>query len=926
MPRGLSTEIKTAIAAGTVRPVYLAHFDFVGYSLRTWTGEGDLSYASQTWLGNGHLQALPTVSEAASLYAESLSLALTGKPATAVDLSDPANYQGRPVEVYVGFYAADGALPATNIYKIFSGTMSQVQFDSDAASEAWTVTAESRLVDLNRVKSALSTHEEQRSRYPADIGYAHEPRARTAVALFRDQDIPGPASRRIIYGQRRVPGNIIFAGTSGSASKYLNLVIEIADHQCQSIEQVYIDDRALLSGGVVAGEFVGYVDYHAKLGAAYQTYLAALETEVGTSIWDSDSRLRGVAYIYLRLLSSESVFGTTLPTIEVEVKGKLIYDPRTSSTVYSTNAALALRDYLLAESGFGASIAELDDTAFATAADICDQSVSKADATSEPRYSASGVIDTSRTIGDNLRALVQACAGVLTYAGGRFVLLAGQYVAPASTLTEADLLGGEVVSNLNRRTWSNGAKGVYISAGNNWSEENYPNYTNAAHVVTDGEPRNLIYDLPLTTSAAAAQRIAKVAVNDTRRSRGLSLLCRLHAYELLCGDVVKLTLPRLGYVDALYRVESLRLQADGLRLGVALDLREIAATHYDWDASTEEIQLDTFTAPLDVLENWVNAKLSPPSGSPTSQSFISNFSVTVTHNQTGVTCRYTLDGSEPNESDPSVANGGTIAIVHNNEDVVLKLKNFETAGDLESDVVTYNYTAILTAPAASGVYVSGGSYNGDGIVSSQYFNLIWSAPATTDDGTPVTLETRDETGSSAERNWDSRTTWDISVRELGGIWRFEEYKDYDARTLAPGYVTNTQNKGPKNYAPPLLFQHTGGPHDGMIVCGSWVDSSQYGDDMEYRRRSRNDSLGSVYGAWSSWADCNFMHKSPWPADGHEQAGHDLYDGEVDFLSASGLRTGFPLNTSGTIWQYEVRVRGDSYGDVSDVTSIAGTET
>lgn len=907
MPRGLTTEIKAAIAAGTVYPVYLAYFDFDGYALRTWTGEGDLSYDSETWSGDGYLQALPTIAESANLYAESVTLQLTGKPDTAVDLSDPAKYQGRAVAVYVGFYAADGTLPSTNIYKLFSGTMSQVEFSSDAQDESWVVTAESRLVDLQRVKSALSTHEEQRSRYPDDNGYAYESRARTAVALFRDQDIPGPSSRRIIYGQRRVPARIVFAGTSGSGSRYLNLVIEVADHECQSVEQVYIDERALLSGGVVAGEFVGFVDYYVKLGTADQTYIAELETEVGSSIWDSDCRLRGVCYVYLRLLSSDPLFGDTLPTIEIEVKGKKLYDPRTDTTAYSTNAALALRDYLLAESGFGAAASELDEDAFETAADVCDEAVDRADATSEPRYRASGVIDSSQPIGDNLQILLQACAGVLTYVGGEFVLLAGEYVAPDLTITEADLLGREVVSNLNRRSWSNGAKGVYVSADKNWSEENYPSYINAGHVASDGESRNLIHDLPLTTSPAAAQRLAKLAVNDTRRSRGLSLLCRLSFFDLICGDVVNVTLERLGYVDKTFRVEALRLQADGLQLGIALDLREIASTHYAWDESTEEIELETFTDPTDVLENWVNAKLAPPSGTPTSQSFSSTFNVTVSHNESGATCYYTLDGSEPTEADSSVADGGTVSIVHDNEDVVLKLKTFEDAGDLESDVVTYTYTAILTAPAPDFVNQTVGA------PPDAVWNLVWSADSETDDGTPTTLQTRDSGGSSPDNNWSSSiNTWVISDRETGTTGWPNNYDDYEARVTAAGHLTAI-GADPKQMPQPYL-------HTIYLSSNPYVRPALWyigTGNLAVRSRERADSPGSSWGSWSSWSTSTIIN-------GTSGNYENLYNQPYTITAGS---TTWPLTkSSGTVLvQYEMKYIKSGWAD-SESASIEGEES
>ena len=424
MPRGLSAEIQTAIAANTVRPVYLVYIDFVGYTFRTWSGEGDLSYNSQTWSGNGHLQALPDIPESGSLVAQPLTLQLTGKPDTLVDLSDPAVYQGKTCQVFVGFLDSLGSLPANRVYQVFGGTVSQVTFSSDAQRETWTVTVESRLVDLQRVKPARWTHEEQRSRYPLDNGLLYSSRARTSLAIFRESDVPPPGTRKIIYGQRRVATDIVFAATSGTGSRYLNLVCAIADHECEDIVQLYLDDRQVLSGGVVSGDFVGFVDYYERLGSDTQTYIPELETEVGTSIWDSTCRLRGVTYIYLRLLSSEELFGDAVPLVEVEVKGKKLYDPRTTTTVYSVNPALAVRDYLLAESGFGASSNEIDDIAIAAAANVCDSIVNTISGT-EAKYTINGVIDSAERIGSNLQSIINTFFGKIIYTGGKFTLTAG---------------------------------------------------------------------------------------------------------------------------------------------------------------------------------------------------------------------------------------------------------------------------------------------------------------------------------------------------------------------------------------------------------------------------------------------------------------------------------------------------------------------
>ena len=166
MPRGLSSEIKAAIAADTVRPVYLAYFDFDGYALRTWTVQGDLSYDSQTWSSNGVVTRWPTISEDVELIANNITIELSGQHTYSVDIADPAKYRARTCEIYIGFLDSSYTLPSTNVYKIFSGRMAEVGFVEDTTEDTYTVTVESRLVDLRRTKIVRYTHQSQLQRYP----------------------------------------------------------------------------------------------------------------------------------------------------------------------------------------------------------------------------------------------------------------------------------------------------------------------------------------------------------------------------------------------------------------------------------------------------------------------------------------------------------------------------------------------------------------------------------------------------------------------------------------------------------------------------------------------------------------------------------------------------------------------------------------
>ena len=62
--------------------------------------------------------------------------------------------------------------------------------------------------------------------------------------------------------------------------------------------------------------------------------------------WTQDHKLQGTAYVYIRLEFEADAFPNGVPDISCIIKGKKVYDPRSSATAWSDNPALCIRDYL----------------------------------------------------------------------------------------------------------------------------------------------------------------------------------------------------------------------------------------------------------------------------------------------------------------------------------------------------------------------------------------------------------------------------------------------------------------------------------------------------------------------------------------------------------------------------------------------------
>ena len=187
-------------------------------------------------------------------------------------------------------------------------------------------------------------------------------------------------ARRAVYGETRVSGPLAFIESTDD-DQYLHLVVLLASHECQQISTIYLNDEALTldgSGNATAPSlYNGKVRVKKHLGTTTQAADSDLVSEVDG--WTTDHRLQGIAYIYVRLEFDADAFPNGIPNISALVQGKKLYDPRDTTTAYSTNPALVIRDYLTnASYGFAAAGDEIDDTAFQTAANICDESVTLA--------------------------------------------------------------------------------------------------------------------------------------------------------------------------------------------------------------------------------------------------------------------------------------------------------------------------------------------------------------------------------------------------------------------------------------------------------------------------------------------------------------------------------------------------------------------
>jgi hypothetical protein len=565
------------------------------------------------------------------------------------------------------------------------------------------------------------------------------------------------APREIVYGTVRKSGVLVFAHVTGAANEFLHLVVALAGHQVQAINDIYIDDEIVpLDGGgnASSGKYVGFLRVKKHLGTDTQTADSDLVSEAGT-VWTTDHRLRGIAYVYVRLKFNQDVFPGGIPNISAIIQGRLVLDTRTSTTAFSANWALCLRDYMaFSKLGLGVADAEFDTTALSAAANIADENVTLNPSGTEKRYTMNGVISTNAPPGEIIETMASAGAGFVGYIGGKWIVHAGAYRTPTITLDENDLRGPlSVQTKVSRRDIFNGVKGIYTSPDNQWQPADFPPVVNATYTTEDGGTR--IWqdvELPFTTSNATAQRLAKIALERVRQQIIVKMPCKLTALRVQAGDNVMVTNARLGWSSKVFEVQSFSFapepQENGaIGLGVDLMLRETASAVWDWNNGEETI-----------VDPAPNTNLPDPFtvAAPTSLVLLSDATTIFQQADGTIVPRIKVSWTAP--SDEFVTSGGLIRIEYKAASSSTYIPWNVIRGDVAEEFITD--------------VLSGTSYdvriraeNGTRVTSAWVGGTVTAATKT---GAPATPSGLTATGTleSITLEWAANTETDLKLYEV----------------------------------------------------------------------------------------------------------------------------------------------------------------
>lgn len=282
-------------------------------------------------------------------------------------------------------------------------------------------------------------------------------------------------------------------------------------------------------------------------GVTVETYLgnqtgaSPVSPLLSAAISGYTQRHPGLASMVVSIGPDSAIFGG-IPQLRANVRGRRVYDHRTSTTAYSANPALCARDLRVSPDGGNRPTSEIDEASVDAKATMCDVTVAGA-----ARFTCGYTIQDRRPLREHLRALLEPASleSVLSIGGtwGLAGLVEG--AGPVRTITQDDLFaeddgrGPRLVEErpLNLDQVPTVLNARYFESTREWEDMAQ---TARAPYVLAGSERLLERDYPARSvvTAAVAARVAGDRLNAAAASGRLEIGMRRAGLKLLRGEVV----------------------------------------------------------------------------------------------------------------------------------------------------------------------------------------------------------------------------------------------------------------------------------------------------------------------------------------------------------------------------------------------------
>lgn len=390
-------------------------------------------------------------------------------------------------------------------------------------------------------------------------------------ALF-GQDVPKPEDLQGLirqsvsprwrhYGDVRVGGSLFFIEVINAR------LFQMIAHGEGPIdgygEEIYIDNRLVtldVDGGVTTYPFEPGIQTMDQENGTLSQAAAARLVELFPTIWTPDHRARGVAWTLMEASSVDAekvaeVYPNRIPVVNRVIRGALCFDPRTSTTAYTRNFALHVRDLCTHSDGVGLDSSLIDDDTFKVAADDCDDPITTQASTIIKRYEGGLSYNFDEEPAAVLNRFIRVTDGRLYLTGaGKIGFQVGKWRTPTKTIDDSlgHIISYELTSDGDPFELVNYLTVKFTHTGVGYKQAESDPWVDQASIDTYGRAPNVLEAYEIRTHNHA-RRIAKVLTYRTNpRWRG-TIVTKLIGLDIWDERWVRFKIPLLD-IDEYFEI------------------------------------------------------------------------------------------------------------------------------------------------------------------------------------------------------------------------------------------------------------------------------------------------------------------------------------------------------------------------------------
>jgi hypothetical protein len=366
----------------------------------------------------------------------------------------------------------------------------------------------------------------------------------------------------VVYGYRRVVPPRVFSQVKPSDNKILYCVYALSEGYTARPDRIFVNDEQVELPSSISpftvytitkGTYANLVQVEYSTGVTNNVAMPTLIKEITglqTSYASFINSMEGITYLVLKFTnpSTGSPF-TDLPKVTVDMFGRNLRNASSHPThsggenqLAGTNPADVLLD-LLTNTRYGAGIPDsrIDATSLGTLKTSFDTTlILLQNGAAQKRSTCNYILNTGRSVIDNIRELGRQFSIIITYANGKFRFTPEYQTTSSATVTESDLIGSITEQKPDFSVKYNKVKVTYQDPVLGYSN-NIVTYTDATALALDGKLLEVDLNYDAVTDPYVASAIAQQVLQKSRNQSIFTFTLKKTAHQFTVGDVITIS-------------------------------------------------------------------------------------------------------------------------------------------------------------------------------------------------------------------------------------------------------------------------------------------------------------------------------------------------------------------------------------------------